>query len=175
MNGFGADSVRAPARLVALAIRWLGTAGCGDERPAAESTRGRGPLVSQHSEITACETAVYEGPETRLYSNRPYHTEQTANTARGLTFCRGERHGTSVWTIEVLRPTRLVVFGVRGDGLEDRGWTPSEEPLEVAAEGVPLDRIYTREFPVGKYVIRQGFTRAAPIVLWDSAAAQPSP
>jgi hypothetical protein len=40
---------------------------------------------------------------------------------------------------------------------------------------VPLDRVYTKHFPPGRYVIRQGFTRTAPLVFWDEAAVRLAP
>lgn len=173
MRGTRGESAHARATVAALAnLLIFGLAACGENPSVEEPARGRGLLVSPREEITACAKAVYEGPETLLYSNRPYHTEGTAAVARGLTFCRGARHGTNVWAIDVVRPTLLVVFGNAADGLDARGWTRDDEPLEVAAAGVPLNQIYTRSFPVGRYVIRQGFTPAAPIVLWDATAAR---
>lgn len=176
MSGTGSDRIRMRTTAIALVnLLAFGLLGCDDDADGGGPPRGRGLLVSPHSEITMCDPAIYEGPGTELYSNRPYHTRDTATVARGLAFCRGARHGTNVWSIEVFRPTRLVVFGYRGDGLEERGWTPSEDPLEVDAAGVSLDRIYSRSFAVGRYVIRQGFTPTAPIVLWDSSAVRTIP
>jgi len=136
---------------------------------------GRGPLVSAYDEITSCEAAVYRGSDTPLYSNRPYHTAQPVQSAMGLGFCRGGRHGTDVWILDVTRATTLLAFGNAAFGLEQRGWTRSEEPLLVEAAGVPFDRLYTRSIEPGRYVIRQGFTRAAPIVLFDTEAVHPAP
>jgi len=151
-------------------------AGCSEPaEPAATAERGRGPLVSPYAEITACETAVYAGRATPLYSDRPYHTETDVAPALGLMFCRSERHGTHVWTLEIQRPTTLVVFGRDGDGLDARGWTPLDTPLAVRAAGRALDRVYTRAFDAGRFVIRQGFHPTAPIVLWDADAARIAP
>jgi len=156
-----------------LAFAW---AGCGDD--AADDTAGgaaaagRGALVSPFSEIATCAKAVYRGPETPLYSNRPYHTAQRVDAAVGLSFCRGARHGVDVWIVEVAKPTTLVAFGTPAFGLERRGWTASEAELLVAAAGVALDRVYTKHLAPGRYIIRQGFTRTAPVVLWDDAAVQ---
>jgi len=169
---------RARGAVIGLALLNLlifASTACGEDTPDEGLLRGRGPLVSDYDAITACEAAVYQGTDTPLYSNRPYHTAQPVRAAQGLGFCRGARHGTNVWILEVTRSTTLVAFGNAAFGLEGRGWTRSDEAVLVAAAGVPLDRIYTRRVEPGRYVIRQGFTRAAPIVLWDTAAAQPAP
>lgn len=167
------DSPR-PQLLVALlaSLTLLAPAftGCSEPPEAAGDLRGRGPLVSLHADITRCTTARYEGPETRLYSNRPYHTEGRVDSLLGLGFCRGERHGTNVWTIDVSQATTLRALGNVGFGLEDRGWSPQAERVRVEAAGTPLDRVYTRRVEAGRYVIRQGFTRAAPLVFWDESA-----
>jgi hypothetical protein len=90
----------------------------------------------------------------------------------GLAFCRGHRHGTNVWIVEISKPTTLVAFGNEAFGLERRGWAPSEETLLVAAAGTPLDRIYTKRLGQGRYVVRQGFAPTAPIVFWDEEAVR---
>jgi hypothetical protein len=144
---------------------------CGEKPIEAQTLRGRGPLVSPLAEITACERATYRGPETALYSNRPYHTEAPVERAVGLAFCRAARHGTQVWILEVTRATTLVAFGNAAFDLDTRGWAPSDDVLQVDAAGTPLDRVYTRRVEPGRYAIRQGFTRSAPIVLWDPDAA----
>jgi hypothetical protein len=113
---------------------------------------------------------VYRGPETALYADRPYHTAERVDAAVGLAFCRGARHGANVWIVEVSQPTALVVFGSEAFGLERSGWAATPEPVFVAAAGLPFDRIYTKRFDPGRYVIRQGFAATAPIVLWDEAA-----
>jgi len=175
MSGTLRDPARARTAAALASLLLFGLAGCGESPPGAPVTRGRGPLVSPSEALTACELARYTGPETRLYSDRPYHTTDLAAIAEGLAFCRAPRHGTRIWTLEIIAPTRLVVFGTRDNGLMERGWTPSDDPLEVAAAGVALDRIYTRSFPPGRFVIRQGYTPTAPIVLWDEAAAHVRP
>jgi hypothetical protein len=170
-------SRKKPARVrraaIGLALLNLLTfaAGCGENLPDERMLRGRGPLVSEYDAITACETAIYRGADTPLYSNRPYHTAEPVRSAESLAFCRGARHGTNVWILEVTRPTTLVAFGNRAFGLERRGWTLDGAPVFVAAAGVPLDRVYTRRIEAGRFVIRQGFTRSAPIVFWNSEAA----
>ena len=153
----------------------IAAAGCGETPGSDTVVKGRGLLVSPYAETTACVRAVYRGPETALYSDRPYHTAQRVEAAAGLGFCRGARHGTNVWIVEISRPTTLVAFGAASFGLERRGWSPRDEALLVAAAGVPLDRVYTKGYPPGRYVIRQGFTRTAPLIFWDQAAVHLSP
>jgi hypothetical protein len=147
---------------------------CSEAPDAAANLRGRGPLVSPYADITHCATARYDGPETPLYSNRPYHTQAPVESVRGHVFCRGERHGTNVWIIDVSHATRLVAFGNADFGLEDRDWTASDESVRVEAAGIPFDRVYTRHVEPGRYVIRQGFSSSAPLVFWDDAAVAPA-
>lgn len=161
--------------LALLNLLTFATAACGEDPLDERMLRGHGPLVSEYAAITACEVAVYRGAETPLYSNRPYHTAEPVAAAQGLGFCRGERHGSNVWILEVTRPTALVAFGNHAFGLERRGWTVGDAPIFVAAAGVPFDRVYTRRIEPGRYVIRQGFTRSAMIVFWDPEAAHPAP
>ena len=145
---------------------------CDENLPDERILHGRGPLVSEYATITACETAIYRGAETPLYSNRPYHTTEPVHGVQGMGFCRGARHGTNVWILEVARTTTLAAFGNQAFGLEGRGWTLSDASVLVAAAGVPFDRVYTRRIEPGRFVIRQGFTRSAPIVFWDTKAAR---
>ena len=145
---------------------------CDENLPDERILHGRGPLVSEYATITACETAIYRGAETPLYSNRPYHTTEPVRGVQGMGFCRGARHGTNVWILEVARTTTLAAFGNQAFGLKGRGWTLSDASVLVAAAGVPFDRVYTRRIEPGRFVIRQGFTRSAPIVFWDTKAAR---
>ena len=166
------------ARVVALAAAHLLTiaaAAGGDEAANRSWQRGRGPLVSLYADLTACNAAVYRGPETPLYSNRPYHTSERAEAALGLHFCRGPRHGTQLWIIEVSKPTTLVAFGNAALGLELRGWERSAASVRVEAAGLALNAIYTKKLPAGRHVIRQGFSATAPVVLWDSEAVKIAP
>jgi hypothetical protein len=168
-------AVRAGVTALGLALchfLTLATTACGQNDSDERMLRGRGPLVSEFETITACETTVYDGSETPLYSNRPYHTAAPVAAVQGLEFCRAARHGTNVWILEISRPTTLVAFGNRAFGLERRGWTLADAPVLVEAAGMPLDGIYTRRFETGRFVIRQGFTRSAPIVFWDPEVAQ---
>jgi hypothetical protein len=178
VTGTRGRKTAAPATSTAVALAHLlaiAAAGCGEEPAGNAFGTGRGFLVSPYAETASCTRAVYRGPETALYSNRPYHTAERVEAAAGLGFCRGARHGTNVWIVEISRPTALVAFGSASFGLERRGWTPSDEALLVAAAGLPLDRIYTKRFAPGRYVIRQGFTNTAPLVFWDREAVRLAP
>ena len=177
MNGLQRPTSRTRTAAIGLVLANLlviAATACGENTPDDLLLRGRGPLVSPFDEITACEPGVYRGPQTPLYSNRPYHTAQLVAAARGLSFCRGARHGTNVWIVEIAHTTTLVAFGTGAFGLERRGWQASDDPVRVEAAGVVFDRVYTRRVEPGRYVIRQGFSRSAPIVLWDAEAVQPA-
>jgi hypothetical protein len=175
MNGVQSKNIGARAALIAAALANLLTiasAGCGENPERDAAPGGRGALVSPYAEVTSCAKTVYRGPETALYANRPYHTAERVDAAVGLAFCRGMRHGTDVWIVEISKPTTLLAFGSEAFGLEQRGWAPIEQALFVAASGLPLDRIYTKRFDPGRYVIRQGFAPTAPLVFWDEAAVR---
>jgi hypothetical protein len=175
MNGVRGKNIgtRAAVIAVGLAIFFtIASAGCSEDPKPDAASGGRGTLVSPYAEVTSCAKTVYRGPETALYANRPYHTAGRVDAAAGLAFCRGERHGTNVWIVEISKPTTLVAFGSEAFGLERRGWAPIEEALFVAASGLSLDRIYTKHFGPGRYVIRQGFAPTAPLVFWDEAAVR---
>lgn len=175
MNGLRGKDHGARAAVIAVALASLlamASAGCGEDRQREAAPGGRGALVSPYAEITSCEKAVYRGPETALYANRPYHTAERVDAALGRAFCRGARHGTKVWIVEISKPTTLVAFGSEAFGLERRGWVPIDETLSVAAAGLSLDRIYTKRFGPGRYVIRQGFASTAPLVFWDESAVR---
>jgi hypothetical protein len=165
----------ARAAVIAVAFASLlatAPAGCSQDPESKAAPRGRGTLVSPHQKITSCSKDVYRGPETLLYADRPYRTAERVDAAVGLAFCRGARHGTNLWTVEVSKATTFVAFGNEALRLDQRGWTPSEETLSVVTSGAPLDRIYTKRFAPGRYVIRQGFATTAPVVLWDDEAVR---
>ena len=175
MTGTRGKNTGTRATFIAVAFANLLTialAACGESSGSGAAQGGRGGLVSPYAELASCAKAVYRGPNTALYSNRPYHTARPVDAAVGLAFCRGPRHGTNVWTVEVSQPTTFVAFGSEAFGLERRGWIASEEAIFVAAAGVPLDRVYAKRFPAGRYVIRQGFTPTAAIVFWDETAVR---
>ncbi|MFQ5416144.1 MAG: hypothetical protein ACE5FL_03740 [Myxococcota bacterium] len=164
---------RAFAVALAVPFLWLAPrshAGGGPDGHGAPL--GHGAPIGSYEKLTRCELAVYRGPETPLYSNRPYHTTGRAEAAVGLQFCRGPRHGTQLWIVEASAPTTLVAFAAESFGLEVHGWSASPAPVRVAAAGVPLDRIYTRDLPAGRYVVRQAFAHTAIVVFWDPAVVR---
>jgi hypothetical protein len=128
--------------------------------------RGRGELVRNYRSATHCREEVYQGPRTRLYSDRPYHTAEKVDVLAGLAFCMSERHGTRSWTIEVSKPTEIHVLGTEAYGLEQRGWKKLDARVLVDAAGEDFDSLYSRTFQSGRYVIRQGFSSTAPLVFW---------
>ncbi len=128
--------------------------------------RGRGQLVAPLAAATTCDPAVYEGPGTQLYSNRPYHTEGRVDALVGHAFCRGERHGNRVWTLEVSKTTQLFALGTTGHDLGRTGWKRIDSRVRVQAAGAAFDGLYARSFAPGRYVIRQDFSRTAPPVFW---------
>ena len=175
MTGIRGKTIGARAAVSALALANLLTIaspGRGQDPAGGAALAGRGALVAPYAEITSCSQAVYRGPKTALYANRPYHTAERVDSAVGLVFCRGNRHGTDLWIVEVSKPTTLVAFGSEAFGLERRGWALSEETVFVAAAGVPFDRIYTKHLAPGRYVVRQGFAPTAAIVFWDAEAVR---
>jgi hypothetical protein len=115
----------------------------------------------------ACRLALYEGPRTQLYSDRPYHTETRVQPIVGRVFCQAERHGTRSWIVEVARPTELLTLGNDGYHLEDEGWHRLGTSVRVEAAGVPFDALYSKRFAPGRYVIRQDFSRTPPPVFWS--------
>jgi hypothetical protein len=128
--------------------------------------RGRGELVRDYRSATYCREEVYQGPHTRLYSDRPYHTAEKVDALAGLVFCMSERHGTHSWIIEVSKSTEIHVLGTETYGLEQKGWKRLDARVRVEAAGEDFDGLYSRTFQSGRYVIRQDFSRTAPLVFW---------
>jgi hypothetical protein len=170
-----------PSLAAALALTQLlaPTAPTGASPPVSEKTelecapvmkrsllRGRGELVRAYPFATHCTEVVYQGPRTRLYSDRPYHTEERVDALADLVFCESRRHGTSSWIIEVSRPTEIRVLGTEAYGLEEKGWRGLDERVRVEAAGAAFDTLYGKTFQPGRYVIRQDFSRTAPLVFW---------
>jgi len=137
--------------------------------------RGRGQLVAPLARATRCDPAVYEGPETRLYSNRPYHTNARVDALVGHAFCRGERHGGRVWALEVSKTTQLLALGTTGHDLGRTGWKRIDSRVRVQAAGASFDGLYARTFAPGRYLIRQDFSRTAPPVFWAPGDARVVP
>jgi hypothetical protein len=140
--------------------------------PDRAGLRGRGPLVGSWEATTRCEEATYLGSETALYSNRPYRTDAPVDALIGSRFCRGERHGTRVWIVELQRAAPLTVLATSDYGLETRGWETLDARVRVKAAGLELDQLYRKHFEPGKYVIRQGFAATAPVLFWRGDAVR---
>jgi hypothetical protein len=126
--------------------------------------RGHGKLVAPIEEATSCKLMVYEGPQTPLYTDRPYHTTTRSEALVGHVFCQAPRHATRSWTVEVSHPTQLLTLGNDGHQLAAMGWRRLDENVRVEAAGVPFDALYAKRFEPGRYVIRQDFlsTRCTP-------------
>jgi hypothetical protein len=133
--------------------------------------RGHGKLVSPVEEASACTRTLYEGPQTALYSDRPYRTTTRVEPLVGHVFCQAPRHGTQSWTVEISHPTQLLTLGNEGHRLEDMGWRRLDESVLVEAAGVPFDALYAKRFEPGRYLIRQDFSRTPPPVFWRSEHA----
>jgi hypothetical protein len=133
---------------------------------------GHGKLVAPLEEATSCKLAVYEGPQTPLYTDRPYHTATRSEVLLGHAFCRTSRHGTQSWTVEISQPTQLLTLGNEGHRLEGSGWRRLDESVRVEAAGVPFDALYAKRFEPGRYRIRQDFSRTPPPVFWRSEHAR---
>jgi hypothetical protein len=170
-----------PSLAAALALTQLlaPTAPTGASPPVSEKTelecasvlkrsllRGRGELVRAYPFATHCTEVVYQGPRTRLYSDRPYHTQEKVGALAGRVFCESRRHGTRSWIIEVSRPSEIRVLGTEAYGLEEKGWRRLDERVRVEAAGAAFDILYGKTFQPGRYVIRQDFSRTAPLVFW---------
>ena len=138
------------------------------ERGAATAARlrGRGALVAERPPFGGCQAATYAGPETRLFSDRPYRTASRVDELEGLRFCRGARHGSALWLFEVERPTTLFALASADFGLEREGWVVADSSVRVAAAGAAFDRLYRRELPPGRYALRQGYATTSLPVFW---------
>jgi hypothetical protein len=133
--------------------------------------RGHGKLVAPLEEATSCKLTVYEGPQTPLYTDRPYRTATRVEALVGRSFCRAERHGARSWIVEVSQPTELLTLGNEGHHLEEMGWRRLDESVRVEAAGVPFDALYAKRFEPGRYLIRQDFSRTPPPLFWQAEHA----
>lgn len=134
--------------------------------------KGRGDLIRPYRSAAHCLEDVYRGPRTRLYSDRPYHTEERVAALLGLRFCQSQRHGTHSWIIDVSQETEIHVLGTESYGLRDKGWRRLDTRVRVDAAGTDFDTLYAKTFPPGRYVIRQDFSRTAPLIFWRSEEVQ---
>jgi hypothetical protein len=141
----------------------------------AASPRGRGALIAEHLPRGGCQATPYTGPETRLFSDRPYHTASRVEALDSHRFCRGKRHGTAPWLFEVERPTTLHALASADFGLEREGWVVADDSVRVAAAGAAFDRLYRRDLSPGRYVVRQGYATTALPVFWREGDVKPLP
>jgi len=120
----------------------------------------------------SCEQVRYQGPQTALYSDRPYRTDGTVGALEGYSFCRSHRHGNEVWLFEVIRATTFLTLASERHRLEDAGWKRVDVPVRVDAAGLVLDRLYQRRLEPGRYAIQYGHARTANPVFWKPADAR---
>lgn len=142
-------------------------AGTPEAAVKASGENARPPLVEQVPSWQACRPVPYAGPGTRLYRDRPYHTEAAVPALAGHAFCPGLRHGRASWLLDVTRPTTLHTVATEAYGLEQVGWRRLEAPVHVAAAGVSFDRLYALEVAPGRYLIHQGHAPSSIPVFWN--------
>ena len=119
-----------------------------------------------------CEQVAYQGPQTALYSDRPYRTSGVVRELEGYSFCRSHRHGQEAWLLEVGRPTTLLTLASDRHQLEEAGWKRVDTPVNVEAAGLRLDGLYERHVAPGRYAIYYGHARTANPVFWKPADAR---
>ena len=127
-----------------------------------------GPFWANHS----CNAATYAGPETQLYSDRPYHTRETIPVLEGLRFCRAGRHGREVWILDVARDTTLYAIGSAKFELHEAGWHALAGPVDVPAAGISFDTLYAKRVGRGRYVIHYGHAATGLPVFWRPGDAR---
>ncbi len=134
--------------------------------PGASLVRPTGSVLGRFAQ-SPCRAVAYTGPETRLYSDRPYHTAQAVPVLEGQRFCRDERQGRGLWILEVQRPSALYTIATAGHELERSGWRLYPEPVRVEAEDLNLDRLYRLRIEPGRYAIYYGHASPANPVFWN--------
>jgi hypothetical protein len=133
----------------------------------------RPPLVESVGRWQGCRPVAYGGPKTRLYSDRPYHTEAGVPALRGRVFCRGPRHGRASWLLHVARPTTLHAVANEDFGLEGAGWRRLDgAAVRVAAAGASLDRLYALDVGPGHFLIHQDHAATSIPVFWNPRDAR---
>jgi len=146
------------------------------EKPAVPAAVAPVPFVRPAGSLlgiaAGCEEVGYQGPQTLLYSDRPYHTSGAVGPLEGYAFCRSQRHGQEVWLIEVLRPTTFLTLASLQHQLELAGWKHVDLPVRVDAAGLSFDRLYQRSVEPGRYAIHYGHARTANPVFWRPADAR---
>ena len=129
------------------------------------------PAGSPLEVLPRCEQVLYLGPQTMLYSDRPYRTDGVVGALEGHRFCRSFRHGQGVWLFEVVRATTLLTLASEQHQLEAAGWKRVDVPVRVDAAGLRLDRLYEYRIGPGRYAIHYGHGQTANPVFWKSADA----
>ena len=155
--------------LLLLGILLGSASGAAEEPGTRPFVRPAGVLLGPFEKYSDCEQVPYAGPQTRLYSDRPYHTRASVASLEGHRFCRSQRHGHDLWLIEVLRDTTLFTLASARHDLEASGWERVDEPVFVAAAAVSLDRLYRNRVGPGGYAIHYGHARTAVPVFWRPA------
>jgi hypothetical protein len=150
-----------------LALARDGTGG----DPAAAGDLGR-PAGAPIELAPACELVRYAGPQTALYSDRPYRTQAAVAALAGHAFCRSPRHGHAAWLLEVLRPTTLLTLASERHGLARSGWSRLPAPVRVEAAGLALDGLWAQRVEPGRYAIEYGHARTANPIFWNPAEAR---
>ena len=148
----------------------------GPEKTGAAVTDAEGPFIrpagSPLGIAPRCEQVRYQGPQTALYSDRPYRTDGVVGALEGYSFCRSHRHGQEVWLLEVVRATTFLTLASERHQLEEAGWKRVDVPVRVDAAGLSLDRLYERRLEPGRYAIHYGQARTANPVFWRPADAR---
>lgn len=142
-----------------------------EERLGASLVRPGGSVLGRFAR-RACEAVAYAGPETRLYSDRPYHTAEKVPVLEGQQFCRDKRHGRGLWILDVHEPTALYTIATARHELERSGWRLYPEPVRVEAAGLTLDRLYRLRVEPGRYAIHHGHATTANPVFWNPRDAR---
>jgi hypothetical protein len=137
--------------------------------PQAE---GVPPLVQPVPRWNVCVPTRYEGPQTTLYIDRDYYTQETVPALVGLEFCRGRRHGKSSWMLAVSKPATLYTLANASYRLEDAGWRRLEASVRVDAAGVGFDALYALDVAPGRYLVHQSHAPTSLPVFWSSQAVR---
>lgn len=127
-----------------------------------------GQLVGDYDPAYFCDEARYEGKETPLYTDRPYHTQPNIGLIKGFHFCRTVRHGETYSLIKVAKPTTLYVIGVEAMRLDFLGWEEVHQDVFIKADGLSFDRLYRKYFLPGRYIVNHAFRKSSVPVFWDS-------
>ena len=145
-----------------------------DETPASTGSEASllWPAGAPLAIAPRCEQVAYQGPQTALYSDRPYRTSGVVRALEGYSFCRSHRHGQEVWLFEVVRATTFLTLASERHQLEEAGWKRLDVPVRVDAAGLPLDGLYERRVDPGRYAIHYGHARTANPVFWRPADAR---